>query len=95
MTSAPSSRTSRARESHPGHRARHNTIAEAVLTPEARQLYMAGFDRDRHDIEGILPTWKSGCSSSVEKSRSPRFQRLNQDWTSSTFSCDIARLVSP
>ncbi|MDF3022086.1 MAG: bifunctional aspartate kinase/homoserine dehydrogenase [Steroidobacteraceae bacterium] len=39
-------------------RARHNTIAEAVLSPEARALYMAGFDRDRHDIEGILHTVK-------------------------------------
>jgi aspartokinase/homoserine dehydrogenase 1 len=39
-------------------RARHNTIAEAVLSPEARQLYMAGFDRDKHDIEGILHTVK-------------------------------------
>ncbi|HUQ12222.1 MAG TPA: bifunctional aspartate kinase/homoserine dehydrogenase I [Steroidobacteraceae bacterium] len=39
-------------------RARHDTIAQAVLTPEARQLYMAGFDRDRHDIEGILHTVK-------------------------------------
>src|SRR5690349_4797513 len=39
-------------------RARHNTIAEALLTPDARQLYMAGFDRDRHDIEGILHTVK-------------------------------------
>jgi aspartokinase/homoserine dehydrogenase 1 len=39
-------------------RARHNTIAEAILSPEARALYMAGFDRDRHDIEGILHTVK-------------------------------------
>src|SRR6187402_1069782 len=39
-------------------RTRHNTIAEALLTPDARQLYMAGFDRDRHDIEGILHTVK-------------------------------------
>ncbi|MEJ0084133.1 MAG: bifunctional aspartate kinase/homoserine dehydrogenase I [Pseudomonadota bacterium] len=39
-------------------RARHNTIAESVLTPAAVQLYMAGFDRDRHDIEGILHTVK-------------------------------------
>jgi aspartokinase/homoserine dehydrogenase 1 len=29
-----------------------------VLGAEARQLYMAGFDRDRHDIEGILHTIK-------------------------------------
>ena len=39
-------------------RARHHDIAEALLSPEARQLYMAGFDRDRHDIEGILHTVK-------------------------------------
>ncbi|HEX6638853.1 MAG TPA: bifunctional aspartate kinase/homoserine dehydrogenase I [Steroidobacteraceae bacterium] len=39
-------------------RARHNTIAESLLTSEARALYMAGFDRDRHDIEGILHTVK-------------------------------------
>jgi aspartokinase/homoserine dehydrogenase 1 len=37
-------------------RTRHNTIAEALLSPEARALFMAGFDRDRHDIEGILHT---------------------------------------
>ena len=29
------------------------------------------------------------------KVRSPPFQRLNQDWTSSTFSCDIAYSDSP
>jgi aspartokinase/homoserine dehydrogenase 1 len=39
-------------------RARHHAIAEALLSGEARQLYMAGFDRDRHDIEGILHTIK-------------------------------------
>jgi aspartokinase/homoserine dehydrogenase 1 len=39
-------------------RVRHNTIAEALLSADARQLYMAGFDRDRHDIEGILHTVK-------------------------------------
>jgi aspartokinase/homoserine dehydrogenase 1 len=39
-------------------RARHNTIAQLLLSGEARQLYMAGFDRDRHDIEGILHTVK-------------------------------------
>jgi aspartokinase/homoserine dehydrogenase 1 len=41
-----------------GLRTRHNTIAEALLAADARQLYMAGFDRDRHDIEGILHTVK-------------------------------------
>jgi aspartokinase/homoserine dehydrogenase 1 len=39
-------------------RARHNTIAQLLLSGEAGQLYMAGFDRDRHDIEGILHTVK-------------------------------------
>ena len=39
-------------------RARHATIAQSVLTPQAAQLYMAAFDRDRHDIEGILHTVK-------------------------------------
>jgi aspartokinase/homoserine dehydrogenase 1 len=39
-------------------RVRHNTIAENLLSADARQLYMAGFDRDRHDIEGILHTVK-------------------------------------
>jgi aspartokinase/homoserine dehydrogenase 1 len=45
-------------------RARHNTIAENLLSPDARQLYMAGFDRDRHDIEGILHTVKLTRSAS-------------------------------
>jgi aspartokinase/homoserine dehydrogenase 1 len=39
-------------------RTRHNTIAETLLSAEARALYMAAFDRDRHDIEGILHTVK-------------------------------------
>jgi bifunctional aspartokinase / homoserine dehydrogenase 1 len=39
-------------------RARHAKIAETLLTADAAKLYMAGFDRDRHDIEGILHTVK-------------------------------------
>ena len=39
-------------------RARHAAIAQSVLSPGAAQLYLAGFDRDRHDIEGILHTVK-------------------------------------
>jgi aspartokinase/homoserine dehydrogenase 1 len=39
-------------------RARHATIAESLLEAGAAKLYMAGFDRDRHDIEGILHTVK-------------------------------------
>src|SRR3954466_13984249 len=34
-------------------RERHATMAQSLLTAEVAKLYMAGFDRDRHDIEGI------------------------------------------
>jgi aspartokinase/homoserine dehydrogenase 1 len=37
-------------------RTRHATIAETLLRPESARLYLAGFDRDCHDIEGILHT---------------------------------------
>jgi aspartokinase/homoserine dehydrogenase 1 len=37
-------------------RARHATIAETLLSPESARLYLAGFDRDIHDLEGILQT---------------------------------------
>ena len=37
-------------------RARHATIAETLLRPESARLYLSGFDRDCHDIEGILHT---------------------------------------
>ena len=39
-------------------RARHATIAETLLTGESARLYLAGFDRDCHDLEGILQTVK-------------------------------------
>src|ERR1044072_1475360 len=39
-------------------RERHATIAQSLLKAEAAQLYMSAFDRDRHDIEGILHTVK-------------------------------------
>ncbi len=37
-------------------RARHATIAENLLPADAARLYMSAFDRDCHDIEGILHT---------------------------------------
>ncbi|MGH8139670.1 MAG: bifunctional aspartate kinase/homoserine dehydrogenase I [Steroidobacteraceae bacterium] len=37
-------------------RRKHAAIAEALLSPEAARLYMAGFDRDGHDLEGVLQT---------------------------------------
>ena len=39
-------------------RARHAAIADALLAPESARLYLASFDRDCHDIEGILHTVK-------------------------------------
>jgi len=39
-------------------RARHAQIAETLLSPESARLYLAGFDRDCHDLEGILHTVK-------------------------------------
>ena len=39
-------------------RARHAAIAEALLPADAMRLYMAGFDRDCRDLEGILHTVK-------------------------------------
>src|SRR5215207_9633260 len=37
-------------------RARHAKIAETLLEPSSAGLYLASFDRDCHDIEGILHT---------------------------------------
>jgi aspartokinase/homoserine dehydrogenase 1 len=37
-------------------RTRHATIAETLLRPESARLFLAGFDRDCHDLEGILHT---------------------------------------
>jgi bifunctional aspartokinase / homoserine dehydrogenase 1 len=39
-------------------RARHATIAETLLSAQSARLYLAGFDRDCHDLEGILHTVK-------------------------------------
>jgi aspartokinase/homoserine dehydrogenase 1 len=39
-----------------GLRSRHAAIAENLLPAEVARLYMAAFDRDCHDLEGILHT---------------------------------------
>ncbi len=39
-------------------RARHAAIAQALLTADSAQLYLAGFDRDCNDLEGILHSVK-------------------------------------
>jgi bifunctional aspartokinase / homoserine dehydrogenase 1 len=41
-----------------GLRSRHAEIAETLLSPESARLYLAGFDRDCRDLEGILHTVK-------------------------------------
>src|SRR5262245_22507474 len=44
-------------------RARHATIAETLLRSESAQLYLSGFDRDCHDLEGILHTVRLTAAS--------------------------------
>jgi aspartokinase/homoserine dehydrogenase 1 len=39
-------------------RVRHAAIAETLLSAQSARLYLAGFDRDCHDLEGILHTVK-------------------------------------
>ncbi len=39
-------------------RSRHAQIAESLLDPQSARLWLAGFDRDSHDIAGILHTVK-------------------------------------
>src|ERR1700730_4638255 len=39
-------------------RTRHAAIAEELLTPAAAQLYLAAFDRDCHDLLGVLHSVK-------------------------------------
>jgi aspartokinase/homoserine dehydrogenase 1 len=39
-------------------RARHAAIADTLLSQESARLYLAGFDRDVHDLEGILHSVK-------------------------------------
>jgi hypothetical protein len=53
------------------------TPSPSLLSGDARQLYMAGFDRDRHDIEGILHTVKLTRSAAQNARRSP----LREIWS--------------
>ena len=39
-------------------RSRHASIAQATLSPDSARMWLAGFDRDSHDIAGILRTVK-------------------------------------
>ncbi len=53
-------------------RARHATIAETVLRPESARLYLAGFDRDCHDLEGILHTVRLTARRGPQRQRPDR-----------------------
>lgn len=48
-----------------GLRARHAAIAEQLLSAAAARLYLAAFDRDCHDLEGILRTVRLTRSAST------------------------------
>jgi aspartokinase/homoserine dehydrogenase 1 len=45
-------------------RARHATMADTLLAPERARLYLAGLDRDCHDLEGVLRTVRLTRSAS-------------------------------
>jgi len=49
-------------------RERHAQIADTLLTTESARLYLAGFDRDCQDLEGILRTVKLTRSAAREVS---------------------------
>ena len=68
-------------------RARHATIAETLLDGRVgAQLYLAGFDRDCHDIEGILHTVELTRSAAQQRQRPDR--RLRRDLVDA--GCSIA-----
>ncbi|MGH8276163.1 MAG: hypothetical protein ACRETH_05660, partial [Steroidobacteraceae bacterium] len=39
-------------------RTRHAAIAQQLLSAESARLYLAGFDRDCHDLQGVLHSVK-------------------------------------
>ena len=49
-------------------RERHAQIADTLLSTESARLYLAGFDRDCQDLEGILRTVKLTRSAAREVS---------------------------
>jgi aspartokinase/homoserine dehydrogenase 1 len=64
-------------------RARHATIAEALLTAQSARLYLAGFDRDCHDLEGILHTVK--LTRSAAKNVSDLIAGYGEIWSTKLF----------
>jgi aspartokinase/homoserine dehydrogenase 1 len=64
-------------------RARHATIAETLLTAPSARLYLAGFDRDCHDLEGILHTVK--LTRSAAKNVSDLIAGYGEIWSTKLF----------
>ncbi|MBS0416808.1 MAG: bifunctional aspartate kinase/homoserine dehydrogenase I [Proteobacteria bacterium] len=64
-------------------RARHAAIAETLLTAQSARLYLAGFDRDCHDLEGILHTVK--LTRSAAKNVSDLIAGYGEIWSTRLF----------
>jgi bifunctional aspartokinase / homoserine dehydrogenase 1 len=64
-------------------RARHATIAETLLSAQSARLYLAGFDRDCHDLEGILHTVK--LTRSAAKNVSDLIAGYGEIWSTKLF----------
>jgi aspartokinase/homoserine dehydrogenase 1 len=64
-------------------RVRHATIAETLLSPQSARLYLAGFDRDCHDLEGILHTVK--LTRSAAQNVSDLIAGFGEIWSTKLF----------
>ncbi|MBV8397377.1 MAG: bifunctional aspartate kinase/homoserine dehydrogenase I, partial [Acetobacteraceae bacterium] len=64
-------------------RVRHATIAETLLSPQSARLYLAGFDRDCHDLEGILHTVK--LTRSAARNVSDLIAGFGEIWSTKLF----------
>jgi bifunctional aspartokinase / homoserine dehydrogenase 1 len=66
-----------------GLRSRHAEIAETLLSHESARLYLAGFDRDCHDLEGILHTVK--LTRSAARNVSDLIAGYGEIWSTKLF----------
>jgi aspartokinase/homoserine dehydrogenase 1 len=66
-----------------GLRSRHAEIAETLLSRESARLYLAGFDRDCHDLEGILHTVK--LTRSAARNVSDLIAGYGEIWSTKLF----------
>jgi aspartokinase/homoserine dehydrogenase 1 len=64
-------------------RVRHAAIAETLLTAQSARLYLAGFDRDCHDLEGILHTVK--LTRSAARNVSDLIAGFGEIWSTKLF----------